>query len=229
MKYKNTIEATFVSRPNRFIAFVKLSDSQVVRCHVKNTGRCRELLLPGARVVLEDFRDRLGKRQTEYDLIAVYKGELLINIDSQAPNEAAFEYVTSGRYIGDVENARREVTYGNSRFDIYFEKNNQKYFLEVKGVTLEKNGVVSFPDAPTIRGLKHLDELILAKDNGYVTGVLFVVQMNWAKYFIPQYETHRAFGEKLKQAYEAGVNLTAVLCDVTENEIIITDKIPIRF
>ena len=165
MKYKNIVEGKFIERPNRFIAYCEV-DGKTKTCHVKNTGRCKELLVKGARVLLEKSEN--GKRKTPYDLVSVYKGERLINIDSQAPNKAAGEFLKSGRLFSDIENIKAESTYGKSRFDFYFEHSGKKAYLEVKGVTLEKNGAVYFPDAPTLRGTKHLNELCDCARIGYV-------------------------------------------------------------
>lgn len=235
MKYNKTVCGTFIERPNRFIAYVKLADTgEVIRCHVKNTGRCRELLIPGATVILEDCRRDNSTRATDYDLIAVYKGGLLINMDSQAPNAAAFEWVCAGLggKIPNVINPRREVKYGKSRFDIYYETQEKdsicRHFLEVKGVTLEENGIVRFPDAPTERGVKHIHELIAAKNHEYDTGILFVVQMENARYFQPNYDTDRKFGEALCEAFENGVGITAMLCHVEEDGMWLTKEIPVK-
>lgn len=235
MRYKNIIHGFFKARPNRFIAYVTLEGTgETVKCHVKNTGRCKELLIPGAKVVLEDCRREGSMRTTDYDLIAVYKGGMLVNIDSQSPNEAAFEWVCGGLGTKGIKviNPRREVKYGNSRFDIYYETFGNgrvvRHFLEVKGVTLEDNGIVRFPDAPTERGIKHIHELEAAKADGYDAGILFVVQMERALYFEPNYVTHPKFGEALYEASQKGIHITAMLCHVEEDEMWLTDKIPVK-
>lgn len=216
MKYNNTKEAIFFSRPNRFIAEVEIDGERKI-CHVKNTGRCRELLINGARVVVEKS-DR-ATRKTEYNLIAVYKGDMLINIDSQAPNKVFGEWVANSGYFKNISIIRPEYTYKNSRFDFYIEADGRKIFVEVKGVTLENNGVVMFPDAPTERGVKHINELIDAKENGYEAYVFFVIQMKNCKYFMPNEATHLAFSEALRDAANRGVNICAVNCNVEENRL----------
>lgn len=218
MKYNNTKEAIFVSRPNRFIAEVEI-DGEIKICHVKNTGRCRELLINGVRVVVE--KSDSATRKTEYDLIAVYKGDMLINIDSQAPNKVFGEWVVNSGYFKNISFIRPEYTYKNSRFDFYIEADGRKIFVEVKGVTLEENGVVMFPDAPTERGVKHIKELIDARDNGYDTYIFFIVQMKKCKYFIPNEKTHPEFAKALRNAVGHGVKVCAVNCDVKEDELII--------
>ena len=196
MKYKNIVEGKFISRPNRFIANVEIDGENCV-VHVKNTGRCKELLIPGTIVYLEKSDN--PERKTQYDLIAVLKnGEKLINMDSQVVNSVAEEWLKKGNLFPKGSIIRREVKYGNSRFDIYVESGNRKAFIEVKGVTLENNGVVRFPDAPTLRGVKHVNELVKSIKDGYEAYVLFVVQINEVSYFTPNDETHKAFGDVLK-------------------------------
>lgn len=224
MKYENIESAIFLARPNRFIAKVRLHGQEVI-CHVKNTGRCKELLVPGAKVYLEKSANPL--RKTLYDLVAVQKGTLLINMDAQAPNKAAHEWLAADN-LGKLSLIRPETTYGDSRFDFYLEKGKKKGFLEVKGVTLEKDGVVSFPDAPTERGVKHIEELITCHKNGYFAYLLFVIQMAPVKYFRPNWETHPAFGEALIKAQAASVKLLAYECQVTKNSMTITDKVKIE-
>lgn len=204
-----------MSRPNRFIAEVEI-DGEVKVCHVKNTGRCRELLIKGVRVILE--RSDNPNRRTEYDLVAVYKGDKLINIDSQAPNAVFGEWLRAGGF-GEVTLIKPECFYKNSRFDFYVETKDKKIFIEVKGVTLEENGVVLFPDAPTERGVKHLTELSEAVGDGYEAYVYFVVQMNDCRYFTPNKKTHPEFAEALRLARDSGVNVRAVKCNVTEEEL----------
>ncbi|MCD7775005.1 MAG: DNA/RNA nuclease SfsA [Clostridiales bacterium] len=223
MEYNKVVRAEFISRPNRFIANVLLSGEKIV-CHVKNTGRCRELLVEGAEVFLAESGN--PSRKTAYDLIAVNKNGLLINIDSQAPNKAAQEFLPSLFKGYDIFPER---SFGSSRFDFYAEKENSKAFIEVKGVTLERDGVAMFPDAPTERGLKHLKELIAAVGQGFDAMILFVLQMKGMKYFTPNYETHREFGEMLQKASESGVRLLAVECEVTPLSMDIAGQIPIIF
>jgi len=213
MKYEKIIEGKFISRPNRFIAYVEIEGKAEI-AHVKNTGRCKELLTEGARVFLEVSSN--PERKTKYDLIAVYKGDILINMDSQAPNKVALEFIKE-----QFKNAKikPEYTYGNSRIDIYAEKDGKKSLIEVKGVTLENNGIAMFPDAPTERGIKHINELIRARDDGYDSYILFVIQMKGIKEFKPNYKTHKEFGEALKGAENAGVKILAYDCIVTPDTL----------
>lgn len=236
MKYESVVTGIFVNRPNRFIAHV-LTDGRQVVAHVKNTGRCRELLIPGVRVVLQYHPEAAKKgRKTEYDLICVYKGDLLINMDSQAPNQAAWEWLTESPSLlapyGHPAGARREVTHGDSRFDLSFtlerQQESQQAFMEVKGVTLEENGIVRFPDAPTERGVKHLKGLIRAKEKGYEAFVLFVIQMKGVSAFEPNDSTHPAFGEALRQAAAAGVHVLAVDCFIEEDSMRIGGPVEVR-
>jgi len=189
----------------------------MVITHVKNTGRCKELLLPGVKVVLQKSNN--SERKTGYDLIAVWKNRRLINIDSQTPNKVFLEYLQAGRYIEEVTFVKSEVKYGNSRFDFYVEAGARKIFIEVKGVTLEEDGIVMFPDAPTERGVKHLNELSMCTKEGYEAHVVFVVQMSNVRYFTPNNKTHPAFGETLVAAQKAGVNISALDCVVTKNTL----------
>ncbi|MDD6728176.1 MAG: DNA/RNA nuclease SfsA [Eubacteriales bacterium] len=225
MKYKNVCFATFISRPNRFIAKV-LIDGQEQTVHVKNTGRCRELLIKGTKVVLEKSDN--PARKTQYDLIAVYKGNRLINMDSQAPNKAVFEWLTSGGYIENPALVKPESVFGSSRLDFYIESENEKAYAEVKGVTLEADGVARFPDAPTERGRKHLGELINAKKQGYRAAVIFVIQMKGCKYFEPNFETDMPFANELKRAFDSGVEVIALDCKVTPDSMIIDREIEVR-
>ncbi|MBQ2891246.1 MAG: DNA/RNA nuclease SfsA [Clostridia bacterium] len=225
MKYKNIKEGVFISRPNRFIANV-LIDREEHICHVKNTGRCRELLVKGARVFLEESNN--PERKTKYDLVAVYKGERLINMDSQIPNKAFYEWVKKGKFIKDITYIKPEYKYGNSRFDFYIETQNEKILLEVKGVTLEENGVVMFPDAPTERGIKHIKELIKCKKEGFEAYIVFVVQMDNVKYFTPNRKTHKAFADALSEAEKCGVNIVCVNCKVTKDSMEINDFVEVR-
>jgi sugar fermentation stimulation protein A len=225
MIYLNIHEGTFLSRPNRFIAQINL-DNTVVIAHVKNTGRCKELLVSGVKVVLQKTNN--PERKTMYDLIAVWKNNRLINIDSQIPNKVFLEYLQSGQHIGGITFLKSEVKHGNSRFDFYVEAGKRKIFLEIKGVTLEENGVVMFPDAPTERGVKHLKELIMCTKEGYEAQVVFVIQMKEALCFMPNNKTHRAFGEALVAAKKAGVTIIALDCIVTESKIVIHKSVPIK-
>ncbi len=223
MEYSNIIKGEFVDRPNRFIANV-IIDGNIEVCHVKNTGRCKELLVKGTTVYLQKSDN--PNRKTKYDLISVQKGSRLINMDSQIVNSVVIEYLNN--LFDDVIFIKPEYKYGNSRFDIYAETKTDKIFIEVKGVTLENNGVVSFPDAPTERGMKHLKELQKAVTEGYRAYVLFVVQMENVKYFEPNYKTHPEFAEELKKAKENGVILLAYDCIVTPDSIVIKNPIEIR-
>lgn len=230
MKYEKIIKGQFISRPNRFIAEVKLNHSgEITRAHVKNTGRCRELLQPGAAVYLEDFTQRMGSRKMAYSLIGVEKPlpdgrTLMVNMDSQAPNKVTAEALASGKIIlpgmGKLTEIRGEKTYGDSRFDFYVEDEaGRKAFIEVKGVTLEDDGLVRFPDAPTERGVKHINELVKAREDGYHAYALFIVQMEGMRVFMPNDETHRAFGDALRTAAAAGVEVLAYQCHVTEDTL----------
>ena len=214
-RYANMIPGIFLARPNRFIAHVEI-DGQAEICHVKNTGRCKELLVPGVRVWCQ--RSANPNRKTKFDLIAVQKGHRLINMDSQAPNIAVGEWLASGG-LGPIENLRPETTHGDSRFDFSFTKDGTPCFLEVKGCTLEHDGVCAFPDAPTQRGAKHIRGLIEAVKEGYECYVLIVIQMSDVKYFRPNDATDPEFGKALRQAAEAGVHILAMDCAVTEDSM----------
>ena len=212
MRYSNMIPGTFLSRPNRFIAHIEIN-GQIEICHVKNTGRCRELLPPGAKVWCQKSDN--PNRKTKFDLITVQKGDRLINMDSQAPNAAAKEWLLAGG-LGEIEDLRPETFWGESRFDFSFRKDGKSCLLEVKGVTLEDDGVCAFPDAPTERGARHLRELTDAAKEGYGAYVLFVIQMADVKYLRPHDETDPAFGKALREAAENGVTVLAMDCAVTE-------------
>lgn len=230
MHYERIKKGIFLKRPNRFIAHVMIDGKEQI-CHVKNTGRCRELLIPGVTVVLFFDADAAKKgRKTAYDVIGVYKEcggasrqRLLINMDSQAPNAAAFSWLCRH----PLGNLRREVTFGSSRLDFAFELNGRPALLEVKGVTLEENGLARFPDAPTQRGVKHIDELARGAREGFYCFVLFVIQMKDVTGFSPHNEIHPAFGEALIRAREAGVTLMAYDCLVTEDAMTIDRPVPI--
>ena len=261
MEYTKVVKAKFISRENRFVASVQLYGSnEAVKVHVKNTGRCKELLVPGATVWLEDFEGRMGGRKMRYSLVCVEKenagangGRLLINMDSQAPNKVVQEVLEQGMLLPGMDSPatfiKPEHTFGKSRFDFYIEwtahnvsanKVNDsqnacaqgndalfmnKAFIEVKGVTLEDKGFARFPDAPTERGLKHVNELIDAVQAGYKGYIIFVIQMNDITGFGPNYETHPAFGEALLQAKAAGVNILAYDCTVTPDSLIINTQL----
>lgn len=220
MVYSKVIPGIFLSRPNRFIAHVLVEGKEEI-VHVKNTGRCKELLRPGVTVYLYCPPEG-GSRKTKYDLIAVRKGERLVNMDSQVPNVVAEEWL---RKCLPRATIRREVTFGASRFDFCIETEGKTAFLEVKGVTLEENDIAMFPDAPTERGLKHLKELIRCKELGYEAAVLFVVKMKGIRSFRPNDRTHPAFGEALRQAYAAGVRILVMDCLVEENGLTIHSPI----
>ncbi len=224
MIYQNIVPGSFLSRPNRFIAHIEIDGKDTV-CHVKNTGRCKELLPPGASVWCE--RSDNPTRKTQYDLIAVQKGSRLINMDAQAPNKAAHVWLAGGG-LGAIENLRAETTYGSSRFDFSFEKGGKRCFLEVKGVTLEKDGVCAFPDAPTERGAKHLRELTALAKEGFGTYVLFVIQMSDVLYLHPNDSTDPAFGAALREAAKAGVQILAMDCLVTPDSMTIQNPVEVK-
>ncbi len=225
MKYGKTLMGRFISRPNRFIANVEINGKTEL-CHVKNTGRCREMLISGAKVVLEESPN--PARKTKYDLISVYKGSRLINMDSQAPNKIFGEYVRESGLFGKITLLRPETKYKNSRFDFYIENETEKIFVEVKGVTLEKDGAVFFPDAPTERGVKHIKELISAKAEGFRAGVVFIVQMENADYFSPSDENHPEFASALREAARLGVEIYAFSCRVTPDSAVLDKPVEIR-
>ena len=213
MKYENMVSGRFLARPNRFIAHVEIGGNKEI-VHVKNTGRCRELLTVGAEVWCRF--DPNPARKTHYDLITVRKSDRLINMDSQAPNAAAKEWLRSGG-LGDIQNLKAESFHGDSRFDFSFTKDGKTCYLEVKGVTLENDGVCAFPDAPTERGVKHLRGLAALAQQGYGAYVLFVIQMPDVKYLHPNDATDPAFGAALRDAAAAGVQILAMDCAVSEN------------
>lgn len=226
MTYQNVVPAVFLSRPNRFVANVVYNGEEIA-VHVKNTGRCRELLVPGARVYLTMSDNK--NRKYKFDLIAVEKktdrGVLLINMDSFAPNIAAEEWVGSCGLFSKNAVVRHEVSFGSSRFDLYVSDGERKAFIEVKGVTLEHDGVASFPDAPTERGIKHVEELISCRKAGYEAYILFVVQMKGIRIFKPNDETHAAFGDALRKAYNSGVNILVRDCLVTPDSMEIDEAL----
>lgn len=225
MKYNHIVPGIFLERPNRFIAYVEIAGRKET-VHVKNTGRCRELLQPGALVYLEKSDN--PARKTQYDLVAVQKGNLLINMDSQAPNKVVEEWLRAGELFSDVVTVRPETTYGNSRFDFYVETSTERIFIEVKGVTLEENGVVRFPDAPSERAVKHVEELVQAYRDGYQVYVLFVIQMEEAKFFTPNKDTHPAFARALEEAAKQGVRVLAYSCSVTPDSLQIKSPVLVK-
>ncbi|RGY95171.1 DNA/RNA nuclease SfsA [Clostridium sp. AM58-1XD] len=248
MNYEHIKRARFIDRPNRFIANASLispdqgndkstigpihEESSMVICHVKNTGRCRELLLPGAEILLQYHPNAAASgRRTQYSLIGVYKsssnlpeGRLLINMDSQAPNQAAYEWLSAQDY---AENIRREVTFGSSRFDLAFDLNGKQAYMEVKGVTLEEDGIARFPDAPTVRGLKHIEELTAMAKKGIPCFLLFVIQMKSITQFEPNMATQPEFGHALTTAQKSGVHILAYDCIITENSMVIDAPVPV--
>ncbi len=224
MTYENIRPGIFRDRPNRFIAHVEI-DGQLETVHVKNTGRCRELLVPGAEVFCQHFDSTA--RKTQYDLICVRKGPYLINMDSQAPNAAVKEWLLSGG-LGPITNLRPETVHGDSRFDFSFQKDGKPCFLEVKGVTLEEQGICAFPDAPTQRGAKHLRGLQRAAQEGFGAYVLFVIQMKPVRFLHPNDATDPDFGSALRQAAAAGVRVLAVDCFVSPAEMRIADFVEVR-
>lgn len=229
MKYRNIIDGIFLSRPNRFIAHVEIEGRDEV-VHVKNTGRCKELLVPGCRVFLSASDN--PARKTKYDLVAVEKkredGSLvLINMDSQIVNDVAGEWLPASGLFSTNAIIRREVTYGNSRFDFYIEDGSRKAFLEVKGCTLEHGGIAMFPDAPTTRGVKHIEELMACREDGYEAYILFVIAMKGVTGFRPNDATHKAFGDALRRAERAGTKILAMDCLVDRDSIVIDAAVEI--
>lgn len=224
MRYSAVKQGRFLSRPNRFIAHVEM-DGKTEICHVKNTGRCRELLISGARVWCAKAEN--SNRKTAYDLIAVEKGPYLVNMDSQAPNQAVGEWLRNGG-LGNAQVVLPEQRFHDSRFDFYLERDGKPMFLEVKGVTLEENGVCRFPDAPTQRGARHLRELTLAREQGYDAAVLFVIQMAPVRYLTPNDGTDPEFGKALREAAAKGVAVLAVDCVVTPDTMTIGNPVAVH-
>jgi sugar fermentation stimulation protein A len=226
MKYNNIANAIFIERPNRFIAHVLLNGKEEI-VHVKNTGRCREILTAGTDVILEKAENM--NRKTAYSLICGYKGNTLINIDSQVPNAVVFEGIIDKKVkeLADVCKLKREVFYGSSRFDIYFETSQGRGFVEVKGVTLEEDGVAMFPDAPTERGTKHVNEMVKSVQEGYMGYIFFLIQLRGVKYFTPHEKMDMKFASALKNAKENGVHILAYDSFVTENEITLGSEIKV--
>lgn len=225
---KSVLRAEFIKRPNRFKAYVKINN-EIEVVHVPNTGRCKEILIPGSTVVLREENNE--NRKTRYDLIAGYKGNMLINIDSQIPNKVVYEALEQSKIspLNEYTNIKTEKTFGKSRFDFKLEKENGEiYYLEVKGVTLEVDGLTMFPDAPTERGTKHILELIEVKNQGMGAGILFLIQLNGVKRFTPYYKMDKKFGEALRLAKEKNVDIFAYDCLVEENSISLNNPIPIE-
>lgn len=224
MKYQNIVSGRFLSRPNRFIAHIEINGKEEI-CHVKNTGRCKELLTPGAQVWCETANN--PTRKTLYDLIAVQKGRRLINMDSQAPNAAVKQWLSGGG-LGKIENLKPESRHGDSRFDFSFTKDGIPCFLEVKGVTLETDGICAFPDAPTLRGTKHLQELTELVQQGYGAYILFVIQMGNVQYLHPNDATDPVFGQALRTASQAGVQVLAMDCAVTPDTMVLDQPVSVH-
>jgi sugar fermentation stimulation protein A len=227
MEYKKIIEGTFFKRPNRFIAQVIINGKEET-VHVKNTGRCKELLLPGAKVILEDCSNN-PNRKTKYSLIAVWKENMLVNMDSQVPNKVVFDAINENKIenLKNITHLRREVTFGNSRFDMYFESQNEKGFIEVKGVTLENEEISMFPDAPTERGTKHVLEMIEAVNQGYRGIIFFLIQMKGPKVFRLNWEMDELFSQAIKLASENGVAIMVYDSIVKDNSISIGKPVEI--
>lgn len=224
MRYEGMLEARFLSRPNRFVAMVELEGQEVV-CHVKNTGRCRELLIPGAAVYIQKAVN--PQRKTPYDLIAVRKDGRLINMDSAAPNQVFGEWARAGHLLPEPVLVKAEAKRGASRLDFYIESKSRRAWVEVKGVTLEENGHVRFPDAPTERGVKHLQELEGCVRDGYEAYAVFVIQMEGVTDFSPNWDTHPAFGEALVHAAQNGVQVLALDCTVAPDSLSIRQPVPV--
>ncbi|MBP3468705.1 MAG: DNA/RNA nuclease SfsA [Lachnospiraceae bacterium] len=233
MKYNKIEQAVFLERPNRFIAYAELNGERV-KCHVKNTGRCRELLIPEKTVVYLEDHGTETKRATRYSLITVEKTDSegrcrMINMDSQAPNQIAWEWINMGKFREGITDLRKEQKFGNSRFDLAYEcRDGKKGYVEVKGVTLEDHNIVRFPDAPTERGIKHIHELMAARNAGFEATLLFVVQMKDVMWLEPNYATHAAFGEALLQAKAAGVQICAIDCHVTPDSLTPGEPVLVR-
>lgn len=222
MKYNDIIEGKFISRPNRFIAYIEI-EGKVEMCHVKNTGRCKELLIPSATVFVQKSDN--SKRKTKFSLIGVIKGNRMINMDSQVTNKVVHEWILKGNLFDELTLIKPEAKYKNSRFDFYVETKNKKAYIEVKGATLEEDGVVRFPDAPTERGVKHINELCDCIKDGYDAYIIFVIQMKNVLYFTPNIKMHKEFGEALTKADKEGVNIIAVDCEVEKDSIDISDYV----
>jgi len=229
MKYNKMIKAKFIERPNRFVAYCDIN-GEVEKIHVKNTGKCKELLVPGYEVYLEESNN--PARSTKYSLIAVKKGDRLINMDSQVTNKIVYESLEDKSLIlpgfyEDITLIKPEKTYGNSRFDVYIEGKTKKAFIEVKGCTLEIDGVVKFPDAKTERGVKHVKELIKAREEGYLAYIILVIQMEDVLYFTPNVDMHKEFGDVLKEADEKGVKVLAYDSKVEIDNIVLNNPVKV--
>lgn len=224
MKYEEVYKGRFVSRPNRFIANV-IIDGMLETVHVKNTGRLKELLVPGAAVYLQ--RHHQTERKTKWSLISVEKGTSIVNIDSQAPNKAVYEWLSSGGAPFDITGIRPEYVYGASRVDFLVNSGNERILIEVKGVTLEKEGWAMFPDAPTERGVRHLKELCGSLDDGFKAAVIFVIQMEGVRYFTPNAQTHREFADTLSYISKKGVQVLAYDCIVGSDHMYVNDRVQV--
>lgn len=224
MRYERIVKGRFLERPNRFIAYVEIDGNREI-AHVKNTGRCKELLQPGATVYLQKSDN--PERKTQWDLISVEKGTRMINMDSQIPNKVVEEWIREGNLFPNATLIRPETTFENSRFDLYVEAEGRKIFMEIKGVTLEEDGVVRFPDAPTERGVKHVEELCKAVKQGYEAYLFFVIQMRDVRYFTPNVVTHAAFAEAVQVAKNQGVQVLAYSCEVEKDSIEIAEEVPV--
>lgn len=226
MRYSHIQKGEFLRRPNRFIAHVLLNGEEVI-CHVKNTGRLKELLLPGATVFLEESDNTA--RKTRFDLVAVMRGDEVVNIDSQAPNQAVGDWLRKGGLFEDVSHVKAETRYGASRFDFYIESaSGRKAFLEVKGVTLLQEDVARFPDAPTTRGIKHIEELVKCIEDGYEAYILFLLEMKGSRWMEPNDATHPAFGKALREAAAIGVKVLAYDCIVTPDRLEVDQPVEVR-
>lgn len=225
MQYDSVIPAVFQARPNRFVAEV-LIEGNPARCHVKNTGRCRELLIPGVPVWLSESGN--PARKTAYDLVTVQKGGRLVNLDSQAPNKVFAQWAKAGHFVPGLTLLRPEFKFGTSRFDFYWEAEGRRGLLEVKGVTLEDRGAALFPDAPTQRGVRHLEELCASLREGYEAAVCFVIQLSGVTHFSPNDSTHPQFGAALRRAAASGVQILALDCQVTPDTLAIRHPVPVR-
>lgn len=224
MKYKNIVQGNFILRENRFIAQVDIKGkSETV--HVKNTGRCKELLVPGAKVYLQGSKKK--ERKTKWDLVTVQKGERLINMDSQAPNTLVREWIDEGGIGSDISLIKPEYTYGSSRLDFYLERGEKRILIEVKGVTLEQDNWVMFPDAPSKRAIRHVEELCESLKHGYESYIIFVVQMDQVEYFSPNEAMHPDFAKSLRKAEKLGVHIQALTCKVEETQVKINGEIPV--
>lgn len=225
MQYDNIRRGQFISRPNRFIANILVNGKEEI-CHVKNTGRCTELLVPGATIFVQEVKN--DRRRTKFDLVSVFKGERLINIDSQIPNNIFREWIESNNYFPGLSLVKPEYKYRNSRLDYYLEAGDRKIMVEIKGVTLEKDGATFFPDAPTERGIKHINDLCHAITEGYEAYLIFIIQMKNVLYFAPNRETHPAFADAVLRSVDMGVQLLALDCDVTADSITVGNYVKVK-